>query len=1059
MMCFVNSTFQSLFGRRPTIAEIKYENPKFVAAIHPYWASISMYKQTPNKRQRYYLCIPNCFQNLQRNTEISQEHATLTLVFMTPARESKRGLTRVPRVGSGPVRVTGQRQPSRIGSRSNTADGSPPPQTALPPLVQANDSADSIRRSAGSDPEGMYELAKSLIHDADFATAFRYMERAARMGHEKASLERANMLEKGIGCTCDRRTAYKIYKRAADNGDATAAFRCARMLKECGRRNSEMFVYLETAAEQNVPGAMLELGLCYRNGWGVNKNLRESAKIFKILADQGDTMGMLEYAIALKNGWGVTADRQMFVGLMKKALDSDSAEAKIVFAHLLETGDGYEKDVEQAEKIYRELVKHGSVVALFKLGVLLQNTGRDDEAMECLEKAAERHHLMALFSLAMLQLKFPRLRRQGMANLKKAADQDNPRAQYNYAIQLEKENGSKEEITKYYQMASDAGLPNAMCNYASLMLKTDPEEALRLFKEAADKGHPISAYRYAKIIQPEQSSEALRYYRMAAEKGHVRSQYELAMMTMDKMPQQALVLLRTSSQSGYAKAQQKYTEILSNKGPVQLSNFVNREVDFSDANDLYRAASQIIERNAARVYFEQHMNPNDDLFKLRHAQIIIKSNAAEGLETLSKMIDAGNQEAKYVYARLLAKGKRVKQNLLAANRMYQEGTKVNHPGCMCEYSKCFKHSDFDFAMDLARRSAEKGWPRGQYRYGRYLELVGRELEARTMFRQAADQGLNKAQFKYAEAHVTGHKSQRDRAVATKYYAMAAERGNARAQNNLGSMYESGQCGRVDFRKAAELFLQSADRGNHQGLYNYARLMELGLGVEKDELEAVRIYRQLLDVSNNGYAQYRYARMLHNGIGVPEDIEEASKWYLRAIEQNVQEAKQNYGVLLFTKYHKWAEAVKYIDQGVNSSDKSASAQYNFAQILIQGMGVPQNRSRAEELLSSASETFIPAMVAYAQILQARDNKTEETLEQIVELYKGAADTDKPELYRKPVATAQYQLGLIYRDGIGVDKDEAMSTHYLELAAANGHHEAEMLLHGPAEPRWDLAQLCL
>ena len=977
---------------------------------------------------------------------------------MTPARESKRGLTRVPRVGSGPARVVGQRQHARMGARSNATDGM---QTALPPLMPGNVSADSIQQSARSDAPGMYELAKSLISEADFAAAFRYMERAAEMGHEKAALEYANMLEKGIGCECNRAMAFKLFKKAADNGDATAAFRCARMLKESGRRNAEMFAFIETASEQNVPGALLELGLCYRNGWGVDKNLRESAKIFKILMDQGDPKGMLEYAMAMKNGWGVPADRQKFVRLLKRALDLECPEAKIVFAHLLETGDGYNKDVEQAEKIYRDLVKEGSVVALFKLGVLLQNNARYDEAIACFEKAAERHHLVALFSLAMLQLKFPRLRRQGMANLKKAADQENPRAQYNYAIQLEKENGSKEEITKYYKMASDEGLPNAMCNFASLMLKTDPIESLRLFKEAADKGHAISAYRYAKIIQPQHPSEALKYYRMAVEKNHVRSQYELAMMTMGKRPQEALILLRMSSQSGYAKAQQKYAEILSNEGEIKLSNFVSRKVDFSDADSLFRGSSKILEPNAARVYFEQHMKPNDDLFKLRHAQVVIRSNPSEGLETITKMMKEGNLEAKYVYARLLQKGKVVKQNVLAAKRMYQEGAKAKHPGSMCQFAKLVKNTDFDFALDLVRRVAEKGVPKGQYQYGQYLELIGRDAEARQFYKAASAKGFDKAQFQYARAHETGSRCRRNHATAAKYYAMAAELGNAQAQNNLGSMFECGRCGPVDFCKAAELFRQSADGGNLQGLYNYARLLELGLGVEKDEQEAIHIYRQLIGTvtHNSGYAQYRYARMLHNGIGMPENIDEASRWYLQAIERNVPEAKQNYGVLLFTKYHKWADAIRYIELIGHDIDSAASAQYNFAQLLIQGMAHSKNPKLAEKLLAASARTFVPSMVCYAQMLQAREDKTEETLEKIVNLYTTAADTDKPELYKKPVATAQYQLGLIYRDGIGAAKDAAASTHYLELAAANGHHEAEMLLRGPAVPQWDVKQLCL
>ena len=47
-MCFVNFTFEWLFGRRQTIIGIKYENRDFVAAVHPYWTVLSIYQQTSN---------------------------------------------------------------------------------------------------------------------------------------------------------------------------------------------------------------------------------------------------------------------------------------------------------------------------------------------------------------------------------------------------------------------------------------------------------------------------------------------------------------------------------------------------------------------------------------------------------------------------------------------------------------------------------------------------------------------------------------------------------------------------------------------------------------------------------------------------------------------------------------------------------------------------------------------------------------------------------------------------------------------------------------------------
>jgi TPR repeat protein len=53
------------------------------------------------------------------------------------------------------------------------------------------------------------------------------------------------------------------------------------------------------------------------------------------------------------------------------------------------------------------------------------------------------------------------------------SDAGNARAQYNYALLLEEAGTDRVAVEKYYKMASDEGLLNAMCNYASFLSATD----------------------------------------------------------------------------------------------------------------------------------------------------------------------------------------------------------------------------------------------------------------------------------------------------------------------------------------------------------------------------------------------------------------------------------------------------------------------------------------------------------------------------------------------------------------------------------------------------------
>jgi TPR repeat protein len=228
------------------------------------------------------------------------------------------------------------------------------------------------------------------------------------------------------------------------------------------------------------------------------------------------------------------------------------------------------------------------------------------------------------------------------------------------------------------------------------------------------------------------------------------------------------------------------------------------------------------------------------------------------------------------------------------------------------------------------------------------------------------------------------------------------------------------------------------------------MLEKGLGIDMDQKRAADIYRELASHENNGLAQFHYARMCHNGIGVDTDFQEAKKFYLLAIDNNIAEAKQNYGVLLVTKFHEWNEAARYFEMAVSGEGAQASAKYDFAQLLLQGMGVPQDVEAAERLFADSAESFIPSMFGYAQMLEAKfDPKA-------TQYYIMAATAEDPtDFYIVPRRNSQYQLALRYRDGKGVTADAELSKKYMQMAANNHHPDAEASLSQP--PQWSLMSL--
>ena len=68
------------------------------------------------------------------------------------------------------------------------------------------------------------------------------------------------------------------------------------------------FRYIRLAADQGQVHAQFDLGCCYRNGYGVPKDLKEAVRYFQLAADQGNAATQSSLAACYKIGNGVPKD-------------------------------------------------------------------------------------------------------------------------------------------------------------------------------------------------------------------------------------------------------------------------------------------------------------------------------------------------------------------------------------------------------------------------------------------------------------------------------------------------------------------------------------------------------------------------------------------------------------------------------------------------------------------------------------------------------------------------------------------------------------------------------
>lgn len=129
----------------------------------------------------------------------------------------------------------------------------------------------------------------------------------------------------------------------------------------------------------------------------------------------------------------------------------------------------------------------------------------------------------------------------------------------------------------------------------------------------------------------------------------------------------------------------------------------------------------------------------------------------------------------------------------------------------------------------------------------------------THFREAAEKGYAKAQYKLGRCYQYGHGVQVDLLEAIRLYREAAEQGNAEAQNELGLCYRKGIGVQIDYIEALKWFKKSAIQGYTYAYTNLGVCYKDGLGVTKDIDEALKWYR-LAAKQGDSIAQYRVTEL-------------------------------------------------------------------------------------------------------------------------------------------------------------------------------------------------------
>lgn len=261
------------------------------------------------------------------------------------------------------------------------------------------------------------------------------------------------------------------------------------------------------------------------------------------------------------------------------------------------------------------------------------------------------------------------------------------------------------------------------------------------------------------------------------------------------------------------------------------------------------------------------------------------------------------------------------------------------------------------------------------------------------------------ELQLANDYYTGKRGTRDFVQSAYWFKKAADQGDPGAQVEIGYFYLNGIGVKADGAQATRWFQRAAASGSHMGKLNLAVVYLKGMGVPADPRLGISLLNELAKEQDPRGEDY-LGLMYSLGVGVEKNLTTAEEWFERAARHHSPEGNYAMGTL-----------------------------YSVV------AGHAQDLDRARKYLEqSANAGYIPAKHSLGLLLVNHPALTQTPGEAVAMLQAAAAAGS----WRSSAV-----LGILFRDGLGVQKDAAIAYSWFKIAQLQDGEEAR------ADVRNDLA----
>ena len=165
----------------------------------------------------------------------------------------------------------------------------------------------------------------------------------------------------------------KHYRDGVDVGkDRVVAALLFQIAEERGDGHPEAKTALRELIREATPETLYKLGVAYRDGLDVGKNLETAASLFRQAADRGSRLALsalYKLGQRYRDGKGVEQNLEKAASLFLQAANRGSSDAMYQLGLCYRDGSGVDKKPQEAISWFRRAADAGHVEAMYQLGL------------------------------------------------------------------------------------------------------------------------------------------------------------------------------------------------------------------------------------------------------------------------------------------------------------------------------------------------------------------------------------------------------------------------------------------------------------------------------------------------------------------------------------------------------------------------------------------------------------------------------------------------------------------------------------------------------------------